>query len=79
MLSPEQDEAVLREAGFSGVSLFYAAFTWRGWVGRLMRISFINAVRAAHPSRREVPDKGGLWIAAEQGRVASSLPPLSHP
>ena len=33
LLSPEQDEAVLREAGFSDVSLFYAAFTWRGWVG----------------------------------------------
>jgi tRNA (cmo5U34)-methyltransferase len=32
MLSPEQDEAILREAGFSDVSLFYAAFTWRGWV-----------------------------------------------
>jgi len=24
---------VLREAGFSGVTMFYAAFTWRGWVG----------------------------------------------
>lgn len=34
MLSPEQDEAVLRAAGFSDVSLFYAAFTWRGWVAR---------------------------------------------
>lgn len=33
ILPPEQDEAVLRAAGFSGVSLFYAAFTWRGWVG----------------------------------------------
>ena len=33
MLSPEQDEAILRAAGFSDVSLFYAAFTWRGWVG----------------------------------------------
>ena len=32
MLSPEQDEAILREAGFCDVSLFYAAFTWRGWV-----------------------------------------------
>jgi tRNA (cmo5U34)-methyltransferase len=32
LLSPEQDEAILRDAGFSGVSLFYAAFTWRGWV-----------------------------------------------
>jgi tRNA (cmo5U34)-methyltransferase len=31
-LSPEQDEASLREAGFSNVSLFYAAFTFRGWV-----------------------------------------------
>jgi tRNA (cmo5U34)-methyltransferase len=33
MLSPEEDEAVLRAAGFSGVETFYAAFTWRGWVG----------------------------------------------
>jgi tRNA (cmo5U34)-methyltransferase len=32
LLSPEEDEAVLREAGFSDVSLFYTAFTWRGWV-----------------------------------------------
>ncbi len=33
LLTPEQDEAFLREAGFHGVSLFYAAFTFRGWVG----------------------------------------------
>lgn len=32
MLSPEADEAVLREAGFREAALFYAAFTWRGWV-----------------------------------------------
>lgn len=32
LLSPEQDEAILREAGFSNVKQFYAAFTWRGWV-----------------------------------------------
>lgn len=32
LLTPEDDEAVLREAGFSGVAMFYAAFTWRGWV-----------------------------------------------
>lgn len=32
-LSPEEDEALLREAGFADVSLFYAAFTFRGWVG----------------------------------------------
>jgi tRNA (cmo5U34)-methyltransferase len=33
ILSPEQDEAILRAAGFSNVSLFYAGFTFRGWVG----------------------------------------------
>ena len=32
LLSPERDEELLQEAGFSEVSLFYAAFTWRGWV-----------------------------------------------
>jgi len=32
MLAPEQDEAILRAAGFSDVATFYAAFTWRGWV-----------------------------------------------
>ncbi len=32
LLAPEQDATVLRDAGFSDVSLFYAAFTWRGWV-----------------------------------------------
>jgi tRNA (cmo5U34)-methyltransferase len=32
VLTPEQDEAILREAGFSNVSLFYAGFTFRGWV-----------------------------------------------
>jgi tRNA (cmo5U34)-methyltransferase len=31
-LSPDEDEAALRAAGFSDVSLFYAAFTFRGWV-----------------------------------------------
>jgi tRNA (cmo5U34)-methyltransferase len=33
LLSPEQDARVLSEAGFKDVELFYAAFTWRGWVG----------------------------------------------
>jgi tRNA (cmo5U34)-methyltransferase len=32
ILAPEEDEALLREAGFAEVSLFYAAFTFRGWV-----------------------------------------------
>ncbi|MFM7404820.1 MAG: class I SAM-dependent methyltransferase [Erythrobacter sp.] len=33
VLDPAADEAVLREAGFTGVTQFYSAFTWRGWVG----------------------------------------------
>lgn len=32
ILTPEQDEAILRAAGFSNVSLFYTGFTFRGWV-----------------------------------------------
>jgi tRNA (cmo5U34)-methyltransferase len=33
VLTPAQDEAILRDAGFSNVGLFYAGFTFRGWVG----------------------------------------------
>jgi tRNA (cmo5U34)-methyltransferase len=33
ILSPQDDEAMLRDAGFSGVSLFYAGLSFRGWVG----------------------------------------------
>lgn len=32
MLGPEQDRAILSDAGFSDVELFFAAFTWRGWI-----------------------------------------------
>jgi tRNA (cmo5U34)-methyltransferase len=32
VLSPQDDEALMREAGFGDVSLFYAALTFRGWV-----------------------------------------------
>lgn len=32
ILSPEDDERLLREAGFSGTSLFYVGFAFRGWV-----------------------------------------------
>jgi tRNA (cmo5U34)-methyltransferase len=32
LLSPEQDAQILRDAGFKRVELFYAAFTWRGWI-----------------------------------------------
>ena len=31
-LSPEDDETLLRDAGFHGIDLFYAGFTFRGWV-----------------------------------------------
>ncbi|MBY0142724.1 class I SAM-dependent methyltransferase, partial [Methylorubrum populi] len=33
-LVPEADAAVMRAGGFRDVELFYAAFTWRGWIGR---------------------------------------------
>lgn len=32
ILSPDEDEAMLRDAGFSDVSLFYTGFAFRGWV-----------------------------------------------
>jgi tRNA (cmo5U34)-methyltransferase len=31
-LSPREEEALLRGAGFSDIGLFYAALTFRGWV-----------------------------------------------
>lgn len=34
LLDPAEDEAVLRRGGFCEVQMFYAAFTWRGWVAR---------------------------------------------
>lgn len=33
LFDPEQDEDIMREAGFADAELFYAAFSWRGWVG----------------------------------------------
>ena len=32
ILSPEQDEAILYQAGFSQVQLFYVGFAFRGWL-----------------------------------------------
>ena len=32
LLSPEQEVALLQEAGFENVELFYAAFTFKGWI-----------------------------------------------
>lgn len=32
-LSPEEDEQILKDAGFCDLALFYAGFTFRGWVG----------------------------------------------
>ena len=33
ILSPEEDEAMLAEAGFERISLFFAGLSFRGWVG----------------------------------------------
>ena len=33
VLTPEQDRAILEDAGFSEVTEFFSAFTFRGWVG----------------------------------------------
>ncbi|MEL7040271.1 MAG: methyltransferase [Pseudomonadota bacterium] len=33
LLDPETDENILRAAGLKHITLFYAAFTWRGWFG----------------------------------------------
>nr|WP_244635983.1 class I SAM-dependent methyltransferase [Chthonobacter albigriseus] len=32
-LAPEEDEALLREAGLADIELFYAALTFKGWIG----------------------------------------------
>jgi tRNA (cmo5U34)-methyltransferase len=32
ILSPEQDEELMRKAGFSDISIFYAGLAFRGWV-----------------------------------------------
>lgn len=32
LLSPEQDVALLQQAGFENVELFYAGFSFKGWV-----------------------------------------------
>ena len=32
LFEPEQEEGFLRESGFADPDLFYAAFTWRGWI-----------------------------------------------
>lgn len=33
LLTPAEEEVLLREAGFTDVELYYAAFSFRGWVG----------------------------------------------
>ncbi|MDH0647769.1 class I SAM-dependent methyltransferase [Pseudomonas sp. GD03858] len=35
LITAEQDEAILRQAGFEGIALFYAGFTFKGWVAYL--------------------------------------------
>ena len=33
VLTPEEDEAILREAGFSDVRMFYMGFAFKAWIG----------------------------------------------
>lgn len=33
MMSPEDDLSILRAGGFADAEPFFAAFTWRGWIG----------------------------------------------
>lgn len=39
MLTHKQDEVTLRKAGFTSISQFYAAFTWRG---RMIRVASVK-------------------------------------
>ena len=39
LLSPSDEEDALRAAGFDNVQMFYAAFSFRGWVARASRSS----------------------------------------
>ncbi|HEY4345385.1 MAG TPA: class I SAM-dependent methyltransferase [Parvibaculum sp.] len=32
LLDPAEDEAILRDGGFAGPEMFFAALTWRGWI-----------------------------------------------
>ena len=60
ILTPEQDKAILREAGFSNLSLFYAAFTWRG--------CSIPAETQCLDTGFYFNGKGKLWIDMESLR-----------
>lgn len=31
-VAPERDEALMREAGFNGIELFYRGMSWNGWI-----------------------------------------------
>ena len=33
LYDPEEDVEILRAAGFTDTEMFFAAFTWRGWIG----------------------------------------------
>lgn len=42
LLAPDDEEALLREAGFTDVALFYAAFSFRGWVTTAGQLSSLS-------------------------------------
>lgn len=61
IFAPAQEEAILREAGFSDVSLFYVGFSW------------VGGVRQAFVTGRPRLDGAGLLtprITAQSGRAA---------
>jgi tRNA (cmo5U34)-methyltransferase len=50
LLAPIEEEDLLREAGFADVALFYAAFSFRGWVASAGRErSHLGRIPGAHP------------------------------
>jgi tRNA (cmo5U34)-methyltransferase len=38
ILDPDEDEALLREAGFEDVGTYYTALTLRGWLAYVPRV-----------------------------------------
>jgi hypothetical protein len=58
ILSPEEDEALMRKAGFRDIHVFHASFAFRGWVARacdqgLFGVSpKVRGVQMNFPSRR---------------------------
>jgi tRNA (cmo5U34)-methyltransferase len=57
-LTPEQDRAILQEAGFTDVTEFFSAFTFRGWVG------YAGPARPGHQAGPETDQVSALIPAS---------------